>query len=313
MGRVFLSILLFLVAGAPLGGCRSDADPVAPPSRLARLWATSLGTDLGWEEGRWGWTWASPDGDSHGTATLEMLPHPRGWWIQWHFQSGLPDGPILLQAHRPGRWHSWQGYPTAQDAPLPLPRVGLDSRAYPHLLALLQDLTRDRFQSVVTHWPEPLVPVRLFPAVNDSLDLGEVLREAMAIWNAGPGGPFFREDSLAAWGVRLVHFPDRSLRPPAAARITRLDAAGRPLRVHIEVGNDYHQPWHRRYALRAMVHELGHGLLLWGHSLERDHCLWGAAPPLVAAPSLDERKAARWWRGLPQGLDLKKYGPASGP
>ncbi|PID80741.1 hypothetical protein CSA17_01745 [bacterium DOLJORAL78_65_58] len=313
MRRTLLSLFFALLVLPLVSGCLEAPRPEDTLTRRTRLWVTSLAEDLGWEAGRWGWKWATATRDSAGQATLELRHHPRGWWIEWVFDPAPPADPITLEPCRPERWHTWHGQALAEEVPLPLPRVAVDTDAYPHLLALVRALTEERFSAVVTHWPEEVVPVRLFPAMNNDLDLREILREAMAIWNAGPGGPFFRADSLATWGLRLVHFPDRSLRPPAASRITRLDSEGRPLRVHIEVGNDYNHPWHHRPALRAMVHELAHGLLLWGHSLDRNHCLWVAAPPLVSAPSLDERKAAQWWRGLPQGLDLKRYGTVNAP
>jgi len=97
------------------------------------------------------------------------------------------------------------------------------------------------------------------------------------------------------------------------ARITRLDGEGRPLVVQIVVGDTYDEANERVYAVRGLVHELGHALFLWGHSRDRNHVLWGDAPPQVAAPSADERKAVHLWHGLPDGLDLKLYGRAAAP
>lgn len=296
-------------------GCDSDPHPTTPRWRVTREWSTDLGHETGWGAGSGRWTWVDAETGASVRVRHELEPVAGGWRVVWELQGEWPRGPGRLIPDDPGSWHAWQGSladrqpnSAAPGFPLPLPVVPVDSPAYPHLLALLQDLTRDWFAGVVAPWPRPVVPVRIFPAVNDSVDLAATLRQAMTIWNEGPGGPYFREDPHADWGLRLVHFPLRSLRPPAACRITRLDSVGRPLRAHIELGNDYDRPRDRVYALRALVHELGHGLLLWGHSRDRDHCLWGGAPPLVAAPSLDERKAALWWRGLPEGLDLMAYG-----
>ena len=129
----------------------------------------------------------------------------------------------------------------------------------------------------------------------------------MEKWNSGEPEPWFRIDEDAFWGVRLVHFPEAILRPPLLARITRLDDQGNPLRVNIIVGDNYDDAVDRKYAIRGFIHELGHALFLWGHSDDRNHVLWGAAPPMVDWPSDDERKAARLWHGLPEGLDLNDY------
>ena len=298
-----------------LTACNGEpADPTSGVDGAVRLsWTRHENMGPDWPVGSWEWTWEAGDAPRRGTARLRLTATGGTWLATWEFHPLLPGTPLRLFPTHIETWHPmvWSGDLT--HPPLPLPVVAVDSYQYPHLLALLKDLSRDRFQGVVTSWPEYPVPVRVFPAQNDSVDLAATLREAMAIWNAGPAGPWFREDPATGWGLRLVHFPDRSLRPPARCRITRLDDEGRPMRVHIELGNDYDQPWDRRYALRALVHELGHGLLLWGHSRERDHVLWGGAPPLLAEPSADERKAALWWRGLPDGLDLMAYGEISAP
>ena len=113
--------------------------------------------------------------------------------------------------------------------------------------------------------------------------------------------------------MRLVHLAGRSLNPPLWAQITRLDSLGAPLRVHIVCGDNYDDRRDSIYAVRGFVHELGHALFLWGHSPDRDHVLWGAAPPLRDTPSPDERKAALLWHGLPAGLDLNRYAPLIPP
>ncbi|MBE0566899.1 MAG: hypothetical protein IH621_13130, partial [Krumholzibacteria bacterium] len=196
---------------------------------------------------------------------------------------------------------------------LPLPRLAVDSGAYADLVALLADLTGPRFAGRVTHWPDRPIPLRIPPAESGSVDLAACLRTAMDRWNEGEAVPWFAAVDTAAWGVRLVHLPGRHLVPPLQAQITRLDPAGRPLRVHILAGDNYDDPWDSVYAVRGLVHELGHALFLWGHSRDREHVLWGAAPPLVGAPSADERKAALLWHGLPEGCDLDRYRTATAP
>jgi hypothetical protein len=194
---------------------------------------------------------------------------------------------------------------------LPLPRLPLDSAAYTDAVAFLRALTAPVFGSRVTPWPALPVPVRVPPAVSGGLDLADCLRTAVGIWNADADPPWFALADSAGWGVRLVHLAGRRLAPPLYAQITRLDAAGRPLRVHIVVGDNYDEPRDGEYAVRGFVHELGHALFLWGHSRDRGHVLWGGGPPLAARPTADERKAALLMHGLPPGLDLTRYGPVT--
>ena len=171
----------------------------------------------------------------------------------------------------------------------------------------MQELTSPWFDQIITHWPEPMVPVRLGSAISGQVDLSACLQEAVAIWNGDRRIPWFRIDEEAAWGIRLIHLPDVRLSPPLEIRITRLDERGNPLRMNILVGNNYEQLRDPKYVVRGFVHELGHALFLWGHSPDREHCLWGTAPPLVDHPAEDERKAARLLHGLPEGLDLSLY------
>ncbi len=191
--------------------------------------------------------------------------------------------------------------------PIPIPRIEVISAEYNSLLALLKDLTTPYFEQIVTHWPAYPIPVRMGEAANGPVNLSECLTEAMAIWNDTRTPPWFIAESDENWGIRLIHFPDRTMAPSMAAKITRLDSLGNPMRVQIVTGNNYDHIQERLYAVRGFVHELGHALFLWGHSEEMSHCLWRRGPPLVEEPSIDERKAAQWWHGLPEGLDLSNY------
>jgi hypothetical protein len=311
-----------------ISGCSSLEEPSAPINptveTLKTTWETLLDETDGWVAGRWHWSWANSD-SLFGTAQLVLSPLENpgtGWTIQWNFPShefpNLPRNQTLVFTPADSsRWHLFRWSNSSPEslatAPFPLPRQPTQSSQYTGLLDLLQALTTPFFNQVVTHWPNYPVPVRLVEASNGSVNLTECLTEAMEIWNEGEPRPWFESNNEAGWGIRLVHFPNRNLRPPLAAQITRLDSIGNPLRVHLLAGNNYDDAWDRIYAVRGFVHELGHALFFWGHSLDRIHSLWGQAPPLVAAPSLDERKAARWWHGLPVGLDLSRYGPPPAP
>ena len=205
--------------------------------------------------------------------------------------------------------------PRGQARPATLPQdtqvVPVASAYYLDIMSFLTELTEPYFNSTVCHWPAYPVPIRVGMAVNGEIDLAECLAEAVDRWNFGETSPWFIFDPAADWGIRLIHFPDLEMHPPARAQITRLDDQGRPLRIHIILGNNYVTQQQRPYAVRALVHELGHALFLWGHSQNPAHILWGGGPPLVDFPSLEERKAAHLWRDLPEGLNLTLLPTAS--
>jgi hypothetical protein len=189
-------------------------------------------------------------------------------------------------------------------SPANTPTYPMASPYYPDIMSFLRELTEPYFNSTVCHWPAYPVPIRVGAAINGEIDLAGCLAEAVDRWNLGEASPWFTFDPGADWGIRLIHFPDLEMHPPARAQITRLDDQGRPLRIHIILGNNYATLQQRPYAVRALVHELGHALFLWGHSQDPAHVLWGGGPPLVDTPSLEERKAAHLWRDLPEGLNL---------
>ena len=195
----------------------------------------------------------------------------------------------------------------------PLPRLPLISDAWPDLVSMLRALITPRFDAVVTHWPDVPVPVKAPVAVSGDVDLAACLREAVEIWNTGEPSPHFVWDPDAAWGVRLAHYAGSIREPPLQAQLTRRNDAGQPLSLRIAAGDNYASPAARKYVVRGLAHELGHAMLLWGHSPDRRHLLWGAAPPLVDGPSDDERRAVRLLQRLPAGLDLTRYRASAPP
>jgi len=310
----YLVLLIFLI----FNGCIQPVGPSdkkkAPIGEISLSWATTLTDCDGWKTGTWHWTYYSGDGTT-GEASLELSPLPgetAGWKILWNFSPALPanmlDKILDLEPDDMEYWHKQKWLVEENRAPVPIPKILVDSTLYPDLLALLKELTTPYFHQIVTHWPGFPIPVRLVEATNGPLDLAECLTEAVMKWNVNEPHPLFELNQSASWGIRLVHFPDIEMHPPLAVRITRLDQQGRPLRINLLVGNNYHNLLARPYVLRGFIHELGHALFLWGHSMDRIHILWGLAPPLISAPSLDERKAAHLWHGLPEGLDLSQYG-----
>jgi hypothetical protein len=308
-------VLAVGVTLAVLAGCEAAPPPTAPGTgdRLGGELPPSLAMQGLWPAGLSRWTWREIGGPRRGPAVLWVGAGRRGRrWRWWCPQGRPPPGPLQLVPQDTASWLPLRVGPVGDPcAWLPLPRVPVASAAYPDAVALLRALTAPRFGSRVTHWPGAPVPVRIPDAVAGEVDLAACLRAAVAIWNEGADPPWFACADTAGWGVRLVHLQGRVLSPPLSAQITRLDAAGRPLRVHIVVGDNYDEAHDRRYAIRGFVHELGHALFLWGHSRDRNHVLWGRGPPLVAEPAVDERQAAQLLHGLPPGLDLNRYGPVT--
>jgi hypothetical protein len=262
-------------------------------------------------DGTSSWSWR--DGQSGGEANLAI----DGSGYRWRFD-GVPAGTLRL-APRDASWHTITVADAFDLAGIPpLPRLAVATTAYPDLVTMARDLTSPRFESIVTHWPRWPVPVSSPPAVSGENDLAACLREAVAIWNDDParnmdaGKPWFEWRPGADWGIRLAHYAGSDRHPPLSLSITRRDELGRPRRMRISVGDNYDSAAARPYLVRGLVHELAHALLLWGHTPDRQHILWGEAPPLRDDPSRDERRCARLLRLLPLGLDLATYGVAPG-
>jgi len=313
-----LAALIFLT------GCVDQDTPTAPPteqqtdaSRSLSLRTDPLPVSVGaaWtgSPGPWSpraggpleWRWFAGAANRDGRASLTWDAHG----FRWRLPSEIPPGPLRLVPAD----HRWLPITVPGAADLathpPLPRIPVRSAAYGHLVALIRDLMTPRFDGIVTHWTRRPVPVSApDDAISGEVDLAACLREAVDSWNAGEEEPFFVWDPGASWGIRLAHYAGSLRSPPLQTQLTRRDAEGRALRVRIAVGDDYASEAARPYAVRGLAHELGHALLLWGHSPDRQHLLWGDAPPLCSAPSPDERRAVRLRQWLPHGLDLRAYG-----
>ncbi len=252
------------------------------------------------------WRWSDATG-SEGHARLQ--------WTQSHVEWSLthePDSPpgdsLFLQPEQPDIWHGMSVFSpddsTAQW--LPLPRIPLQSAYYGDLLHFLLEMTTPLHGGRVAHWVDDPIPVAPSVAISGEVDLGACFREAMEAWNQAAGKPLFVEATVFARGVRLVHREGQVLHPPMWARMLRRDQADRPILVTIHIGDTYDRAHLRRYAVRGLIHELGHALQLWGHSRDRLHILWESGP-ITNLPSRDEIAAITLWRTLPPGLDLTRY------
>ncbi len=324
---IWLSSLLLLVS--IVNGCQSDATGPDmqssyqdPGQRYRYEYPASLLAYLEVEPGHWIWRWrlngssALPD---TGRIDLEI----RGLQAQWTvaddpwlkvIRTATPVDTLFLIPDQPALWHGlailWSD--SALTTVPPLPRLPVASLHYADLLDLLQCLTNDRFEQTVTHWPQIPIPVRAGTAMCDQVDLAGCLREAVDIWNREAAEPLFVWTATSDWGVRLVHLVGVERHPPLSLKITRLDGYGSPLGANLLAGDNYCSEQARTYAVSGLVHELTHALLLWGHSADRSHVLWGEGPPLVTEPSRDECRAAQLWLRLPTGLDLSQYNRPGG-
>ncbi len=330
--RILLETMIAAMIGtlfsAYIGGCQ---DPLkiknnAEPSRaIPTMGITLKGETLYWED--YGdvfsephlWTWKSTsdisDRDNSSTGRVRMTwdaldkNQGRVRKILWAFSPVPPVCTTIEMTPKDGtKWHSFRfEFRDEKSYPVPILKMGVESPLYGNLLDLVQTLTSDHFNQIITKWPPGPIPLRIGHEQHGDVDLSACLRRAMSIWNQGTKNPWFVLDEDATWGIRLLHYRDPRLSPPLRVQLTRHDAKGNPIRMNIVVGDNYSTFQDTTYVIRGMVHELAHTLLLWGHSSDRNHSLWGAAPPLVKAPSPDERKAAQLVHGLPEGVDLKNY------
>ena len=306
---------LLLVAGS-LGGCSRRQSPLAPTDETIGIWPPQLKEMLELADGDWSWRWfavSETHGEESGMAQLTV----DGDAYRWRFEAGGAPSPqageLRLEPADP-RWLSIRvpDRRALAETP-PLTRLAIESVAYTDLVAMLRELTTPKFGAVVTRWPDYPVPVGAPVAQSGEIDLAACLREAVEIWNSGEIEPLFAWQPEASWGVRLAHYAGSIREPPLQIQLTRRAADGSPLVMRIAAGSNYASHASRPYAVRGLSHELGHAALLWGHSPDRDHLLWGAAPPLRPDPSRDERRAVRLLRRLPPGLDLNRYGNSAAP
>ncbi|HOX26215.1 MAG TPA: hypothetical protein PLL30_06460 [Candidatus Krumholzibacteria bacterium] len=291
-----------------LVGCSRPDLPEPAACEHAGAWPAGLTAWLGVPDGQWQWTWSRPDGVS-GAGVLTS----DGSSFRWDLAGTGGQHAIALAPDDP-RWLPLQvstGSVLAGTPPLPC--LAVDSTAYPDLVSMLRELITPRFGGVVTHWHGEPVPVRSPAAASGDIDLAACLREAVDLWNAGEPSPLFVWQPDSDWGVQLAHYPGSIRHPPMEIQLTRRDADGSPLCMRIAVGDNYRDAAVRPYVVRRLAHELAHALLLWGHSPDRLHLLWGDAPPLRSDPSTDERRAIALLRRLPAGLDLARYGSADPP
>lgn len=308
---VWVTVLAALTSGGCLLQIEIEHPGNGPGSRLVSgQWPAGLAPFQTEMPGASFWT-CEPDPELHDAGTFKLLLTVSNTGYKWHLPVDMPEfpGDIVLIPEDVAIWHTMRLPAASRDtlAWLPLPRTPLDSPFYYDLLDLVQHLMPVGYAGTVRHWPAFPVPLTTMNAVSGAVDLQATLIEARDILNDMYGETLFCPPDETGNGIRMVHLAGRNLRPACYMTFVRRDSTGAPLRMQLVIGDTYDDPWDRPYALRAMLHELLHGLLLWEHSLDRQHLLWRNGT-IAKLPSADELSALRLWRALPAGLDLRRYG-----
>lgn len=311
--RVRMCSLLPLLLGAIMmtTACDSPIDRVVLPSTTVILreghFPPELTTVLNTPDGESDWIWTNPATAQTRSARLSIAGDNWAWRLA--SDDDVLPAVFTLTPAQPDVWHEFEIRPDtpAPGVWFPLRRQAVTSPYYYDLVHLLQELTAPRFDQHVTHWYRTPVPVSADSAVSGAVDLRACFSAAIAIWNESEDTPLFSWEPENALGAHLLHLSGGNLSPPMSANLVQRDDQGRALRLRIRVGDTYDDPVDERYAIRGFVHELAHALLLWGHSLDRNHilCRYG---PMVERPAADERRAVALLQALPAGMDLGRYG-----
>ncbi|MBK9303147.1 MAG: hypothetical protein IPM94_04475 [bacterium] len=198
---ILAALAAALVAAGGAGGCAAPAAPPAPPppgertvagtypAALRRLAPAPAGTHR--------WTWRAAGSVSTGPATLTVAGGSWTWRLATTPGDTAPPDTLLLRPADPDLWHEFRvaARPDRPDGWLPLPRVAVASAHYADLLHLVQELTRPRFDGVVTRWALQPVPVGCGPAVSGAVDLAACLREAVGAWSLDGEPPLLAWDA----------------------------------------------------------------------------------------------------------------------
>ncbi len=139
------------------------------------------------------------------------------------------------------------------------------------------------------HMPYPIA-VHVEEFSYNSVDYAQLLRNAMAIWEEDCGIDLFTEVSSAVDADLLL------LYYPGVSGSGWYEILERDLENHVPLQGRIHwmangQPGSEAGLQRVILHELGHALGPWNHSLELLHVL--STTNQVARPSVDEIKLIR--------------------
>ena len=183
-----------------------------------------------------------------------------------------------------------------------LPRHALPTSIYGESLDLLGEFLRPFDGGFVRRWPFDRLRLAE-PLPRDDVDYVGTLRAAVAIWNEGlQTERFILVPPGSEAEVVCEVFENNSL---GYTELLQRDEDRRPLKMKIHLSPRWAMGA-ERYVQRAWVHELGHVLGLWGHSLDPRHVLY-ARFIAVDRPDPEEIRVARWLWSIPSGSHLGWY------
>lgn len=259
-------------------------DSVLPPTARVQLPTSShrLGPASGW------------------SACLRL--EPGGPWLLRVEPLSFPAEAERRPRFYPVTWASWAVPVDSLVLPL-VPRLRLHDSVYREALDLLQEFIQPFSGSRIRRWARRSLRVAL-PAGEWPVDYRGPCLEAISHWNE-----VLREDVFMPVDPGVAAEVTCEVSEEARLAYTRLtdsDGEGRPLAMRIHLSPRW-TAGSERYVRRVYVHELGHALGLWGHSLERLHILNGQAV-VVDTIHRDEARVARWFWRLPADFDLVALG-----
>jgi hypothetical protein len=189
---------------------------------------------------------------------------------------------------------------TEQVIALPvIPRLRMDNSVYVEWIDLLQELTRPWAGSQLRRWRRRQLRVAL-PREHEFVDYRGACVEAMELWNQMLGWTLFITATTEADIVCSLTDEARL----AYAVPTRRDTGGRPLEMRLHLSPRW-SIGAERYVRRTYIHEFGHAMGLWGHSVELAHIMSGRAV-VVDRPDAVEVGVARWYWQLPDDFEFSR-------
>jgi hypothetical protein len=231
------------------------------------------------------------------------VPHDGAtpWWIEVDPLSLAAGSGDALAFYRLA-WSSWASPPDSFLLPL-VPHRPLRHSVYREAIDLLQEFIAPFSGSRLRRWSMGTLRLAL-PSGEWPVDYRAACREAMTRWNEVLGSPrFVAVETGAAAEVRCEVSEETRL---AYTQLVDADDHGRPLAMRVHLSPRW-APGSEHYVRRVYLHELGHALGLWGHSVDLQHILNGRAV-IVDDIHPDEALVARWFWSLPADFDLVALG-----
>ena len=260
--------------------------------------------------------------------TVEQTPQLLGIHLRWGGEHALLDGsegwraqlaapadgssslrvkPVSNGGQLYRLWVPLLGFPPGMLELALLPHWNMETGFYVDGLDLLAELVRPFAGSTIRRWPHPSLRVALPPGF-ESVDYAQSCTEAAAIWNQDLGWELFDIVETGEEAEIVCTLTEETRL--AYTKLLELDPEGRPLAMKIHLSPRW-APGAEKFVRRVYVHELGHALGLWGHTVDRSHIMNGI---YVSSdrPHPDEIRIVGWLWGLPSGTNLSWYERAEG-